>query len=151
MRCPSALRSWHTWISHTYAWIILASRIHWACTCALELLHPLYQDWIFFLLLQNSGVIKLHGSEKESWLDNISENPHSYCNHFILPKGNPSNGNFHSWHPFLTSLRFLLQWLTSNDLMCRRWEYLETTLETTGQLCENKFQISIFRPKNNVV
>lgn len=128
MHCPFSLHSWHAWISHTYAWIILASHIHWACTCTLKFLHPLHQDWfIFFSLLQNSGVIKLHGSE-ESWLGNISENPHSYCNHFILPKGNPSNGNFHSWHPFLTSLCFLLLWLTSNDLMCRRWEYLETTL-----------------------
>lgn len=83
---------------------------------------------IFFLPLQNSSVIKLHGSEKGSWLGNISDNPHSYCNQFTLPKGNPSNGNFRSWHPFLTSLCFLLPWLTSNDLMWKRWEHLETTL-----------------------
>lgn len=81
-----------------------------------------------FLPLQNSSVIKLYSSEKESWLGSISENPHSYCNHFLLPKGNPRNGNFHSWRPFLTSFCFLLPWLTNNDLVCRRWEYLETTL-----------------------
>lgn len=129
MHCPFLLHSRHAWISHTYACIILASSIHWACTCTLNIHHPFHQEWFlfFFFPLQNSGVIKLHSSEKESWLGNISENPHGYCNHFILPKGNPRNGNFHSWHPFLTSLCFLLSWLTSNDLMCRRWEYLETT------------------------
>lgn len=90
-------------------------------------LHPKAPPpWLGFLPLQNSSVIKLHGSEKGSWLGNILDNPHSYCKHFTLPKGNPSNGNFHSW--FLTSLCFLLLWLTNNDLMWKRWEHSETTL-----------------------
>lgn len=84
---------------------------------------PLISPRLNFLIpLQNSGIINLPSS-KESWLGNISENPHGYCKHSIMPKGNPSNGNFHSWHPSLTSLCFLLPWLTSNDLMCRRWDY----------------------------
>lgn len=147
MHCPSALLSWHAWISH-----ICACPAHTPSLYLHTKAPPLTSPRLNFLMpLQNSRIIKLPSS-KESWLGNISENLHGYCKHSIMPKGNPSNGNFHSWHPSSTSLCFLLPWLTSNDLMCRRWDYWSLpSIMAKGQLSKHKLQILIFWPKKNDV